>query len=313
MIRSVMLIAGVVLLIVQYFVASISAESQLIIFLAGIVVLGIPHGAADMLVANQTASIKKVGFSKILFLVKYLFRLGVFAAMFWFFPVVANFLFILFAAYHFGETDLNNFQTQSFAGKLFVVSYGLMILGVILLTHFEDIIPMFNLFESGKANQTLINFISDYRYNILSALTVFFFASTFIYFASTEKASFHNDYFLMQLAVLLFILFYLPMVIGFTFYFVMWHSMLSLKNIVHYLNINSKLPNAVIIKQLFLYSSLAIIGILIFGWSGMMFVSSDGIMVYVFIGLAVLTAPHMQIMYDMYNSIRSHKKFNTVK
>ena len=158
MIRYLMLIAGIVLLIVQNFVASISPELQLFIFLVGIVVLGIPHGAADMLVANQTASIKKVGFSKILFLVKYLFRLGIFAAMFWFFPVVANFLFILFAAYHFGETDLNNFKTESFAGKLFVVSYGLMILGVILLSHFDDIIPMFYLFESGKANETLINF-----------------------------------------------------------------------------------------------------------------------------------------------------------
>jgi Brp/Blh family beta-carotene 15,15'-monooxygenase len=276
--------------------------------LAGIVVLGIPHGAADMLVANQTASIKKVGFSKILFLVKYLFRLGIFAAMYWFFPVAANFLFILFAAYHFGETDLNNFKTESFAGKLFVVSYGLMILGVILLTHFDDIIPMFYLFESGKANATLINFISEYRYIILSALTVFFFASTFIYFASNERASFHNDHFLMQLAILLFILFYLPMVIGFTFYFIMWHSMLSLKNIVQYLHINSNLSNTVIIKQLFFYSGLAIVGILIFGYSGMMFVSSDGVMVYVFIGLAVLTAPHMQIMYDMYNSIRTQKQ-----
>jgi hypothetical protein len=57
---------------------------------------------------------------------------------------------------------------------------------------------------------------------------------------------------------------------------------------------------------------LAMVGILIFGWSGMMFVSSDAIMVYVFIGLAVLTAPHMQIMYDMYNSIRSHKKTNSL-
>ena len=308
MIRYLLLVAGIVLLIVQNFVASISAESQLYIFLVGIVVLGIPHGAADMLVANQTASMKKVGFSKLFFLVKYLFRLGIFAAMFWFFPVVANFLFILFAAYHFGETDLNNYKTESFAGKLFVVSYGFMILGVILLSHFDDIMPLFYMFESGRANEPLINFISEYRYFILSILTVFFFASTFIYFSTSERASFHNDYFILQLAILLIILFYLPMVIGFTFYFVMWHSMLSLKNIVHYLNINSKLPNSVIIKQLLLYSSLAIVGILIFGYSGMMFVSSDGVMVYVFIGLAVLTAPHMQIMYDMYNSIRTHKK-----
>ena len=312
MMRYLMLVAGIVLLLVQHFVATISAETQLFIFLGGIIVLGIPHGAADMLVANQTANIKKIGFSKIYFLVKYLFRLGSFAAMFWFFPVIANFLFILFAAYHFGETDLNNFKTESFAGKLFVMSYGMMILGVILLSHFNDIIPLFYLFESGRANETLINFISEYRYTILSVLTVFFFAATFIYFTSTEKASFHNDHFLMQLAILLFILFYMPMVIGFTFYFVVWHSMLSLKNIVHYLNINSKLSNTVIIKQLILYSSLAMVGILIFGWSGMMFVSSDAIMVYVFIGLAVLTAPHMQIMYDMYNSIRSQKKANSL-
>ncbi|MEX0637061.1 MAG: Brp/Blh family beta-carotene 15,15'-dioxygenase [Ferruginibacter sp.] len=307
MLRYLMLIAGIVLLLLLQFVTSISAETQLFIFLAGIVVLGIPHGAADMLVANQTASIKKIGFSKIFFLVKYLFRLGLFAAMFWFFPVIANFLFILFAAYHFGETDLNIFKTESFAGKLFVVSYGMMILGVILLAHFNDIIPMFYLFESGRANETLINIISEHRYNILTALTVFFFASTFLYFASTEKTSFHNGQFLLQLAVLLFILFYLPMVIGFTFYFIMWHSMLSLKNIIHYLNINTKLSNTIIIKQLLLYSGLAMVGILIFGWSGMMFVSGDAVMVYVFIGLAVLTAPHMQIMYDMYNSIRSQK------
>jgi len=54
------------------------------------------------------------------------------------------------------------------------------------------------------------------------------------------------------------------------------------------------------------------VGILIFGWSGMMFVSGDAVMVYVFIGLAVLTAPHMQIMYDMYNSIRSQKNADSL-
>jgi beta-carotene 15,15'-dioxygenase len=31
-------------------------------------------------------------------------------------------------------------------------------------------------------------------------------------------------------------------------------------------------------------------------------------MVYVFLGLAVLTAPHMQVMHDMYKRIRSHNK-----
>lgn len=63
-----------------------------------------------------------------------------------------------------------------------------------------------------------------------------------------------------------------------------------------------------VVKQVILYSALALIGILIVGSLGFMFVSYQAFIIYIFMGLAVLTAPHMQIMHDMYGHIRTHRK-----
>lgn len=216
-------------------------------------------------------------------------------------------MFIVFAAYHFGETNLSNFKTDTATGKLFVISYGLLILGVILLPHFQDIKPMFALFESGKKYEYFINFIDEYGTVILSVIAALFFVTTFIYFSINEKPAVDTDKFIIQLALLVLILFNLPMIIGFTLYFVVWHSILSIKNIITYLKVDEQLKDSTILKQILLYSFLAIVGLGMFGLTGFMFTSANAMMVYIFLALAVLTAPHMQIMHNMYNEIRSLK------
>lgn len=308
MIRILLLAAGVLLLISHSYIFQLSAQTQFVIFLIGIILLGVPHGAADLLVANQTAHHAKRNFSRFAFLFTYIGRLGLFAALLWLFPVLGNLLFIAFASYHFGETDLHRFKTNRFAGKLFVFSYGLLILGVILLQHFEELVPMFYLFESGRANEGIIQFIDSKRYLILSICAVFFFASSFFYFSTTQTDQPDSAYFLVQLAILLLLLYHLPMMVGFTFYFVVWHSVLSLVNIVVYLRQKNVYPPGMIVRQIVLYSVLALGGISLVGFGGFMFVNSNTVVVYVFLGLAVLTAPHMQIMHDMYHRLRVNKQ-----
>ncbi len=306
MIRLLLLVTGILLMLFQQFVVSISSQNQFIIFLAGIILLGVPHGAADLLVATQKAEDDQKRFSRISFLIKYVSRIALFALTFWFFPLIANLLFIVFAAYHFGETDLYKFQTNTIRGKIFITSYGLLILGVILLHHFEEVIPMFMQFESGVRYETLFSWINTYNYSILSVLGIFFFASTFYYFSSTENNYPKGD-FLLQFGLLLFILYNLPMLLGFTFYFIVWHSILSINKIVNYLRKDDLFSPSVIFKQICFYSLLAMFGIVMFGLAGFMFIDSSTMIVYVFLGLAVLTAPHMQVMHDMYCSIRSGK------
>lgn len=304
MLRIVLLIAGATLLLVQQYIQPLPVQLQVIIFLSGIVVLGIPHGAADLLVATQNSASQKKLFSPIKFFVNYLCRLILFSAVLWFFPLIGNLLFIIFAAYHFGETDLYQFKTNTFSGKFFVISYGLIVLGVILLNHFEEVKPLFMQFNAGVKYESFINFTGLYRYKILSCIAVLFFASTFFYFSANSNSEQQQGQFLVQLAVILFILYNLPMTLGFTFYFILWHSVLSLRNIIKYLRKDGLFSATLISKQLALYSILAIAGIGLFGISGFMFTNNNAMMVYVFLGLAVLTAPHMEVMHDMYKSMR---------
>jgi len=308
MLRIVLLFLGCVLLLFKQYVIPFNNNTQFIIFLAGILLLGVPHGAADLLVATQNANSIKKSFSKFRFLAIYIFRLFAFAALLWFFPLTGMLLFILFAAYHFGETDLCQFKTNTLLGKAFVISYGLLILSVILLHHFEEVKPLLQLFNAGEENVVFINWLDTNRYNVISVSGILFFTATFIYFLrNSNTGANEKGQFLIRFAVILLILFNLPMLLGFTFYFVVWHSVLSLNNIITYLRKNNSFTQSSIKREILLYSVLAIAGIALFGLTGFMFINSDAMVGYLFLGLAVLTAPHLQIMHDMYNSLRQIK------
>lgn len=308
MLRIALLVSGCMLLLFQQYVIPVDTNTQFFVFLIGILLLGVPHGAADLLVASQNAASVKQSFSKFKFLAVYISRLFAFSAILWFLPVAGNLLFILFAAYHFGETDLHKFKTNTLTGKLFVVSYGLLILSVIVLHHFEEVNPLFQMFNAGKTNTALINWIEVNRYKIISASGILFFTTTFIYFLRNNNTDAKDKgEFLVHFAIILFILFKLPMLLGFTFYFVVWHSVLSLNNIAKYLQKENAYPKKIITRQIVQYSLLAIGGIGLFGLTGFMFVSNNAMVGYLFLGLAVLTAPHMQIMHDMYCSVRRFK------
>jgi beta-carotene 15,15'-dioxygenase len=301
-------ISGILLLIFQHYIHSINIEVQFIIFLSGIILLGIPHGAADLLVATKNSESQRKLFSKPRFFINYLSRLGLFGLIIWVFPLAGNLLFILLAAYHFGETDLHQFTIDGIAGKFFVISYGLVILAVILLNHFEEVKPLFGIFDSGAEYASFINWLDRYRYTIMSCCGLLFFVCTFVYFLFSKTNIQTHGQFIVQFAFLLFILYNLPMVLGFTFYFVVWHSLLSLRNIIGYLRNGGISTAPVVAKQVFIYSLLAIAGICLFGITGFMFASSNAMMMYIFLGLAVLTAPHMQVMHNMYRTMRGCNK-----
>ncbi len=308
MLRIVLLLAGCALLLLQEYIVPFSSSTQFVIFLTGILIIGVPHGAADLLVATQNANSNKKSFSKFRFLAVYVSRLFIFAAILWFFPLAGNLLFILFAAYHFGETDLYQFKTHTLSGKAFVIFYGLLILSVILLHHFEEVKPLFQMFSAGKENEVFITWLDANRYHVISVSGILFFTSTFIYFLqNNHTGASDKGQFLIRFAVILFLLFNLPMLLGFTFYFVVWHSVLSMNNIVTYLKRNNSHTQNSITRDIILYSAIAIAGIALFGFTGFMFINSSAMVGYLFLGLAVLTAPHMQIMHDMYNSIRNIK------
>jgi beta-carotene 15,15'-dioxygenase len=304
MLKNILLLLGCFLAGFHNLVTSLSLNVQFGFFLVGILTLGVPHGAADLLVGSQNAAATAKRFSKVKFLFTYVSVLLCFALVMYFFPLTGNLLFILFAAYHFGETDLYRFKTNTLLGKLFVIAYGLLILSVILMHHFEEVKPLLYYFKTANDYDILITWLDNNRYNIISGSGILFFATSFIYFLNNDAIEVSTTgNFLLHLAAILIILFFLPMLLGFSFYFVMWHSVLSLKNIIGYLK-NNALSQQHINKDIITYSILAIGGLSIIGFFGFAFLNMDSIVGYLFLGLAVLTAPHMQIMHDMYKQLR---------
>ncbi len=301
------------MLLIHQYVQTISAQGQFLAFAIGIIFLGIPHGAADLLVATKNASNEKRRFSILYFFVNYLGRLVAFGAMLWFFPLLGNILFIFLAAYHFGETDLHQFKTDTIFGKFFVTAYGLVILAVILFPNFDEVRAILQLFKAGSDNLSFINWLDGHRYELIASSMILFIISVFVYFAKNKNTNIVEiQLFLGQFILILLIIYNLPMLLGFTFYFVIWHSTLSLNNITSYLQKNSTYYNIKsVLKQIIFYSLLAIGGILIFGFAGFMFINNNAMMAYSFLGLAVLTAPHMQVMHDMYYKTRLNQNINT--
>ena len=308
MLRTLLLLAGILILAGHWLLPPLSANGQFIIFLIGIIFLGIPHGAADLLVANKSAESGKQKFYAFRFFTFYISRLVVFGAVIYFFPAAGILLFLLFAAYHFGETDLYFFNTNSVIGKVLVCSYGLVILAVILLNNIEELQQLIQLSGFTIERFPILNWVTENHYLVLSLSLLFFFCNIFLYFLLRKNTGPITEYFLVQFAILVFLLFNLPLLTGFTFYFIVWHSVLSLRNIILYLRAGDKYSLVKVVKQVILYSALALIGILIVGSLGFMFVSYQAFIIYIFMGLAVLTAPHMQIMHDMYGHIRTHRK-----
>lgn len=307
MLRFILIGAGFLVLFFNWFYQPISAQNQFIIFLLGILLVGIPHGAADLLVASQSASAQKKRFSKLNFFQSYLSRLFLFGVTIYFFPLIGIILFLFFAAYHFGETDLHFLNTNSIIGKLLVTSYGFVILAIIIVNNSNDLQSLIQL-SGFKFDSLSLAWIADYSNTVLSIALLFFYINVFIYFVYFKKSSGISANFLIQFAIIVFILYNMPLLLGFSFYFIVWHSIISLDNITNFLKIGDRFSRSTILKQIALYSIIAFTGIVITGAISAIFVTTQAIIIYTFWGLAVLTAPHMQIMHDMYNHIRINRQ-----
>ena len=307
MVKLIMLLMGTAMVLLQHFAALTGPEAQFAMFIVGVLVLGIPHGAADLLVAMRNDSDEGRSFSYTSFFFGYLGRLALFALLLWVFPVAGLLLFIVIAAFHFGETDLARFRTEEWYGRLLAGSYGMLLLGVMLLCHLDEVRPFLALLDDGPALKTSIDALEAMRWQLLTALAVVFIASTWMYLRksgqSIRSIGFRTP--LSYLGILL-IVYQLPLILGFTFYFVTWHSVISISRIIGYLCSHNGVGVGKVLSQIAFYSLIAILGIVLAGWAGFMFADKTSIMWYAFMGLAVLTAPHMEVMHEMYQRIRAH-------
>ena len=273
----------------------LSLTVQLIFFGSGVLFLGIPHGSLDHFIYHherkEAMNLKSIG-RFLLFYVGF----AILYAILWLISVeLSILLFILISAYHFGEMDLIRLsRTNSLSSRILFSVYGLLFLVNYLLFQFpqvEAILLGFPGFDESQIEKLRLLF--GYQNEVLIGSLLLFVPVLLIFLYQNQQLGFSQIASILQLFLLMMIVFNLPILLGFGFYFNIWHAGLSMVEIKKFLGWENK-SYWFIYRKSWLTNGLSflMIAILFMIFKG----NLERLLAIFFMSIAILTAPHMKVI-----------------
>lgn len=292
------LLAGILVFLLFKF-AVLSDFAWQILFVVSILLTGIPHGALDHLVEKKHAELNGQRFQLTTFLLNYVTRMALYGVVWWISPNIGLILFFVISGWHFGETDL-----QYIAGKhkmldwFMATTYGLLVLAVLLLNHIEETAEILSYFPSPGWDTSLLKLENMTKILLQSSLGVLFLSLFIFHFIFYKGKIISYLYISVSLIILVLLLIELPLLVGFTVYFSWWHSLRTLHRIARFLE--TQTAQIISFRQLAVqaipFSLMAFLGIAGLVWWGGYSSQMSLVLVGLFIGIALLTAPHLEVM-----------------
>ncbi len=291
--RQVLLLIGFLLALLHAWFP-ISSSHQLVVLFVTLFTLGIPHGALDFYIdkkVNNTAGLKH----KYIFLFKYFLNMIVYSLVWYFFPTIAILIFIGLTAFHFGEID---WLGKSYNGihKLIYSLLGLSWILFLLSKNIDTAIDVFVLLGQSKMQAAEYIYFAKMILPISQAAlviihVVLFFSSR--YFFSDNKQFFFA---VMQIGCLTILNMLLPLWLCFSFYFGLWHSILSFDKIRQEFGMQNTISGwLTLLSKATPYALAAWTGIVVFIFWTLKSWDIKEILPLLFIGIAVLALPHLQV------------------
>ena len=246
---------------------------NLVILIFGLLTLGIPHGALDHLTESL---VKKQKISLKFVIIYLLMMLPIFIIWYWS-PSLALLLFILYSAWHFGQTELNYWGIKNyFLGFL----WGILLFAYLFLSHLKEFSEILNMLSID-----MIEF---------PPLISFYFQRG-VLFSAVLLAVFYK-----KLEWILIILFFFlarsqSLILTFGLYFIFQHSRigwLDLKKRLNYSNIK-------MFKNALPFNIGAIVLFIIFSRALKLDLKSS--IVYSFVFLSAISFPHVICMHLFYS------------
>jgi lycopene beta-cyclase len=255
-----------------------------ILLFVGLMWIGIPHGALDHLLSKNKNTTLTI------FVLKYLLIMSAYLVLWLFAPVLSLIVFILYAAFHFGESELiqNKEEVKSAGALLKAFFMGLSILTFIITTHLNE-------------SSEIITAISHVNILGYSESQVAFWSSwlsivslVYILFESLRQnlRSHIGLLFLLLLGTLA------PLTLAFGLYFILQHSHNAWNHLKQGLGMNT--------IELYKKSAFFTFGaLLIFVFIAFFirdFIDLSGLWANFFIFIACISLPHFVMMHLFYNS-----------
>lgn len=271
----------------------LSESKQIYLGFFLIFTFGILHGANDLMLIKTIKNDKqKKSWQQVLLTYVVVVLLGI--ALFYLIPQLALLLFILVSAYHFGEQEWQ--QTTLPGSKWFITTfqsiYGLLILSLLFVFHQKQV-------QQIVLNICQLQVPNEY-FNLLLGIVIGLFLSFCIVIYWQDKFQIQNILKECFYIVLYAIIFKSSSLIwGFAIYFVIWHSIPSIKDQIRFLNGTYTTSHFInYCKNAFLYWFVSILGIAVIYY----FFSTDEQLfnALFFSFLAAITFPHAAVIRKMF-------------
>ena len=249
-------------------------------------ITGIPHGAADHLVAEKLAFRANKSFSLSIFIIKYLSVMLMYGIVWYFFPLLSFILFILISVFHFGDLETTFTTKSNLSGIRYLLEIirslilGAGILGFILSQHAVEVSNILQHFNLGVT------------------IPVDTFSGGFYLFCILLGFQKEHQTYFIHTAVTLLIGTYLPILPAFMCYFAGCHAIYSLR----VLSTSLAIPLASIYRSLLPFTGLAFL----MGALYVCIVSQDKWIAHAFMFLSILTLPHFFLMHQI--SVKKREK-----
>ncbi|MEM9981383.1 MAG: Brp/Blh family beta-carotene 15,15'-dioxygenase [Bacteroidota bacterium] len=276
---------------------SLSSFQEMQVCLFFVLILGIPHGAIDNILYFSKHKVSKLRF--------YTIYLAIIAlnVLFWLWlPGLALLSFLLLSAYHFGQSQFTNYFRKESAGlTIFYSVWGVALLSGLVYFNTEATYQLLTTIEGlntpskmqlALATQGMLITTATFTLLILLLLGI-------KRYLPWEKVLLEGIlFFLMQISFFLF-----PLLIGFTLYFIVLHSIKVLQDEYRYL-IAQKIVRSLqnFVKLLLPLSLVSIVGVLIiFGLIYLQWIPISYVFAFLIL-ISSITVPHAYVMKVFYKA-----------
>jgi Brp/Blh family beta-carotene 15,15'-monooxygenase len=285
------------LVLFAFLFPNVLAGAELFIAAALIVLAGIPHGATDHLIFLQLRRpfLGSRGIEQ--FYVNYLLLMAIYSVLWWLMPVVALAVFMLLSIYHFGQS---NWNYVAFANKtqatLTYLLWGSFVLVVPIVWHFDEAAGIIASITRSEVASLSIGWRQAICLTLLIGniwLTIYLRAQGML-----SRRHFRDE--VINLVVLGMLFFFAPLLLGFVFYFVFWHSLSSMADQIRFFNKeNGNYTWKNYARQALPLSVVAVGGLaLLYVVQHQLGLRADVGLLFIFI--SVVTLPHMILIELLY-------------
>ena len=247
---------------------------------------GILHGSNDLKLIEKSGSYTKKSFF-LRALGSYLVVIALTVLLFSLVPSLALFFFIVASSYHFGEQHWKSLNANSVLTFTFYTSYGLVIFFLLFYVNQQEVTPIIE-----KITGVLM--IEEYYlYTLIGSFAGFISIYVWWVYKNQIRSNIIKELFFL---LVFFIVFKTASLIwAFSIYFVVWHSIPSLKDQIQYLH--GAVNKGTFLKYLktsFLYWIVSMAGLALLYY---IFQDKEGLFLSIMIYfLAAITFPHVLVM-----------------